>query len=460
MDATERLDPVGFARIGLRQDLYPWQASVLFDLFFKKRVALRACNGSGKTSKCVAPAALWLVHEWAGSTVVITSATDLQLRMQVAPALQKMLETRAGPEFYEIKQREIEFSNGSRIILRSTDSGGKFEGFHGSPDAPLLVIVDEAKTVNDDIFTAIDRCQPDYLLVVSSPGGRLGRFYELCQPESGYAIHAVGVDQCPHINPAYVEEMAERYGRDSEIFRSMMLGEFGSENNDLSVIPLRVYLSASKRDVVKHNNKRRLFCDFAEGGGDENVLAVCDNGIARVYDAWVQSDGNKDSVVARFMNCFRELGAKDGEIYGDAGGMGFGYIYALRQNGFQIIGIRNGEKSNHPERYFNLAAEQWFTAAGALERGEVALVDNQLLKQQLCSRVRKPREDGLLQLLPKKESGQDSPDRADAIVGAIWATGLNRVTALPTRPAHDAQKWNQLFSSSNNEGALSDKVNV
>ena len=52
--------PVGFAKILLGMKLYPWQEKVLRDLEQpQSRVALRAANGSGKTSTVITAALLW-----------------------------------------------------------------------------------------------------------------------------------------------------------------------------------------------------------------------------------------------------------------------------------------------------------------------------------------------------------------------------------------------------------------
>ena len=44
------------------------------------------------------------------------------------------------------------------------------EGHHSAPDTSLLIIADEAKSIPEPIFEAVDRCSFNTLLLISSPG--------------------------------------------------------------------------------------------------------------------------------------------------------------------------------------------------------------------------------------------------------------------------------------------------
>ena len=50
--------PLGFSKL-LDIDLHPWQSKVFLDVGLGNRVALKAANGSGKTSCLAAPLVLW-----------------------------------------------------------------------------------------------------------------------------------------------------------------------------------------------------------------------------------------------------------------------------------------------------------------------------------------------------------------------------------------------------------------
>lgn len=425
----ELIAPHTFAVGVLHQKPYLWQAAIMRDVWRWRRTAARCCNGSGKTDRVVTPLSLDTLAQFKRPTVVIVSATHRQVRDQVFASIKKH-----EPRFpsWDWADSRIESPTGGRIIGFSTDNGGRFEGFHSDgPDAPLLIIADEAKTIADDIFVAIDRCNPDMLLYISSPGGVLGRFHDSFKLP-GYAKHVVGVDQCPHITQEFIQQMGELYGTDSEIYRSMILGEFAAGNDDGTVIPFGALEACLRCPPMEHSTEEPVgFCDFAESS-DENVLVVVRGNRVEIADAWVQprkADGqpDKDAVVSRFKALFRSQGLKPERIWGDASGMGYGYAYALRKDGWAINTCENSDKPDD-DHYFNLGAEMWWEARYDIEAARRILPRDEVMKRQLCTRKKEPREDGKLQLQPKKRIQGPSPDRADAVVGALyWSTRANRI---------------------------------
>lgn len=412
----KKIEPQMFAMAVLGLTLYPWQAFALYDLGAKNKVTLRANNGSGKTAHLVAPAALWNAVCNPGSTTVITSATHTQLVEQIFAALQGY-QTKLDTTGWKWNRTEIETAQGSRIIGRATNQGGRFEGFHSYPDRPLMVIVDEAKTVQEDIFIAVDRCDPTYLLYVSSPGGKLGRFHDSFASDR-FVHHAISARDCPHIPKKYIDEMKAQYGENSEIYRSMILGEFSDDLDDGSVIPFGAYENCLRNPPLEQvNGDVVAFCDFAESS-DENVLAIRRGNKVGIIDAWVQSNGSRSEVKDRFKRLFREQGLSASEIWGDGDGLGGGYILALEADGWPINEFRN-KNYDTINKYFNPSAELWFKTSDLIRSGKIILPHDDILKKQMCSRKRVIREDGRLQLEPKKLLQGKSPDRADAVVGCI-----------------------------------------
>ena len=116
------------------------------------RIALKAANGSGKTAMCAAPAALWHALIYPNSVCVTTSGVYRQVKEQMWPTI-RSLARKVGGLGIQINQTELSTPNGSRIIGFSTDDPGRFEGWHADN---LLMIIDEAKTVKDEIFMALE----------------------------------------------------------------------------------------------------------------------------------------------------------------------------------------------------------------------------------------------------------------------------------------------------------------
>jgi hypothetical protein len=424
VDMTGKINPLSFAIAVLKMQLYAWQARLMISVWHGQPTTARTPNGAGKTSVCIVVLALCMLSEFPGATIVLTSATFRQVRDQVFAALKQHSALFPGWKWHETS---IETPQGGRIVGFSTDSGGKFEGFHAYPDRPLLIIVDEAKTLDDDIFIAIDRCQPTHLLYISSPGGLLGRFHDSFKSPR-FASFAIGIADCPHITPEFIAAMKEQYGEDSDIYRSMIEGNFGDGNTDGRVVSFVNYENAIARPPLVRSGTRQAFFDFAKGGGDENVIATRDGNKATLRDHWA-NDPSSERNTMRFFKHSQELMRDGYKIYGDEDGVGHGYIVALRQMGVEITAVANNSPARDPH-YFNLAAEQWWTLNDKLKRSEVIIPADELLKKQLLNKEETfverdgvkiyGRTDGKLQLMPKSKTNTKSPDRADAIVGVMY----------------------------------------
>jgi len=211
-------------------DLYHWQARAVvpFDGANNQlvQVSLATPNGSGKSAVVIPVLVLgWLAKHRRGR-VVLTTADGRQLDGQVMPAIQSH---RSKFPAWTFVDREVRTPTGGRFVAFTTDQAGRAEGWHKGDDleGPLLIIVDEAKTVAEDIFSAIDRCTYNAILLTSSPGGMAGRFYESQVDGSlGFVRIGVGLKDCPHITQDKVDRIVAQHGPDSPFTRSTLHGEF------------------------------------------------------------------------------------------------------------------------------------------------------------------------------------------------------------------------------------------
>jgi hypothetical protein len=237
------ITPIGFAELVLGLKLYPWQdrAVTWFEHAAGKRVKASLCtpNGAGKDSVVIATLALWWISVHRRGRVVITSRDARQIDEQTMPALRRY---RAKFREWRFLERSVETPTGGRIVLFTTDEPGRAEGFHretradgsANREGPLLMIANEAKSIGDDIFTAFDRCTFDGLLYASSPGPKVGRFYEsqLC-PELGFLTERVGLRDCPHIPAERIADITRTYGETHPFTRSTLHGEFMDADGEL-----------------------------------------------------------------------------------------------------------------------------------------------------------------------------------------------------------------------------------
>lgn len=412
--ASYLTDPVGFARGVLALRLYDWQQAVLFDLDAPGAVALRSCNGSGKTSVIGASACLWHASVFPGSLCVVTSGTFRQVSAQLFPAIHRHASKFPGGTFNEC---DVQLANGSKIFGFSTDEGGRFEGWHC---ANLLVVVDEAKTVGDAIFESIARCQPHRTLLLSSPGGPTGEFYRAFHERRRfYKTHAVPASLCPHISAEWIAEQTEKYGADSPLVCYMIHAEFMTAGEGGEVIPLAFLerLLADPPDF--QDGDVQAGCDFA-AGGDCNALAIRRGNSVCIAACWQEPDTAK--AIGKFILLFREHGLEPGQIVADEGGLGTVFCDALSEAGWPVRRFNFGGAASDPEHYANAGAELWYTARRQIERREVILPRDNELISQLSTRRGWPTSKGKLELESKADlrgRGIDSPDKADALLLAL-----------------------------------------
>ena len=402
---------------------YKWQAEVLEALNPKEsRVALKAANGSGKTSLVAASAVLWHMVRFPESLVVTTAGVWRQVEGQLWPTLKKYAGGLGGG--WRTTSNELEYKNGARAIGFSTNEAGKFEGWHRQgPTENLLMIVDEAKTVPDCIFEAIARCQPSRLLVMSSPGASAGSFYEaFTKQRKSWDNFSVTAFDCPHITQAWIDEQVEIYGEDSPLVRSMIYGEFYDDSGEGLVIPLKT-LEGCLQNPPKHEKGGRIaFVDFA-AGGDECVFALREGNKVTEMICWRDRDTNR--TIGEIISLMDRFGLEADEVYADEGGLGLPLCDSLMAAGYDIHRVNFGARP-FDTRYANRSAEMWHTAARSIQRQEVILPDDPTLHQQMVTRRADVSRTGKLGVEAKdrmKTRGLDSPDRADAVLGCISCGG-------------------------------------
>lgn len=430
--------PSAFARGVLGMELYRKQAAVLDAIAPNGSwVSFRSCNEGGKTKRVICAAVLWHLSLFPRGPVISTSGSFRQVRDQLIPALHSYA-TRF-PRFRFLSSRIETASPNCFYEGFSTNDAGKFEGFHAEgprddPDAPLLVIVDEAKTVKDPIFQAIERCKPTRVLIASSPGYAEGEFYRSHTTKAKFwrTFKQTAAD-CPHITPEEIARVRAKWGADHPLVKSMLDAEFMAYvmNAVVDLKALEDLLAdppPERRGDLRVAGQRKAFCDFAWGGaGDENVLALRD-GNAVSLEACFRA-GNLHEICGRFIHEWTRLGLRAWEIEGDDAGGGKLVIDQFHAMGWPIGRANNGSAPRFDaEHYYNLGSEMWCEGALSIARREYVLPDDPDLKAQLLDRKKKPRPDGRLWIEPKEEMKKgtreggpaaSSPDRADAVFGAM-----------------------------------------
>lgn len=434
------LTTLGFAEHELDLSLYDWQAKALYPLEHstgrtakRQNISIVTPNGSGKDDRIIPTAAYWWTSLHKRGKVVITSKSDLQLQQQTIPGLERHRHKFQYADPIHSPRYELTTPTGGKIIAFVTNLASRVEGWHKEDDidGPLLLIVNEAKSVEDEIFIALDRCTPNAVMLLSSPGLMQGRFYDThTKLRSDWTCVKAGLLDCPHIPQERIDYIIKTYGENHPITRSTLYGEFMEQDDATSFcVPLSALVACLESPPQpKHGLLRYAFCDFADGRA-ENVLVLREGNKYTIEDAWRES--NEDAVIGKFIHHFRRLNLKPDQIGGDAAAKGIldklgGAGWAINRQGF-------GAPSRNPELYKSWSAEAWIEGGNKIKNREVIIPDDETLKAQLTTRKKLFTVAGKLAVEDKyimaKERGLPSPDRADALFGAMAAVDICLITS-------------------------------
>jgi len=412
------MSPTAFSvkRLGLVP--YLWQAEAMESVAMGQFTSVVAANGSGKTDRLVAVLILWFLTEFPKGKVVFTSGSYRQLANQLWPAVRK--HRKKFPDWNFLAE-EIRTPQGGFAIGFSTDDPGRAEGWHGDPDAPLLLIVDEAKTVPDVIFEAFDRCTRLFQLWVSSPGSPRGQFYESHHSRSSqFYTRKVPSSECPHISEEKRKKDLETYGENHPWYRSAHLAEFTADTDRMILTSESLSKAIESQPPKIEQGETVAFCDFA-AGRDENVLAIRRGNHAFIAKAWVEKDTMQ--AAREFVHQFSLNGLQPGQVWGDADGLGTVMIDAIEELGFFMNRFHGGQAASDPDEYANLIGEIWHVGAREIERGRVHLGQlDPITFKQITTRKSEWSDKGKLRCESKEKMaklGIKSPDRADALLGCI-----------------------------------------
>ena len=327
---------------------------------------------------------------------------------------------------------ELTFPNGSILFAFSAEN----------PDAILglteisLLGIDEAAYCNEEIYNnARDRMRggkyPSRVRLISSPS-TLGRvenwFSTLAKRYPEKVVHATALDN-PFTSDEFKNEIKERYGEGTNLYRQQVLGEI-FDTDVASQIIFR-----NEFPVTKQNSggSHYLGVDASGLGADNDEIVVIDKFGMVDYTEMNQGDTfQKVSVISRYKDKYDIRNAfADG-----TGGYSTGVLDVAKSKGIDIEGINFAQKAFEPDLYPNARTEMYLELARAVKNGFYV---NDKVKEELLAQGVAINHRGQQQLLPKEDVKKilgHSPDLCDAVALAVYA--MNHDSASNTYSARQA----------------------
>lgn len=454
-------DPVGYVREVLHVEPWLKQRQILEAVRDHRRVAVRSCHHSGKTFNAAA-IVHWFCRNFDPALVITTAPTDRQVRKQLWHEVGQ--HHRRGQLSGTLNTLELLVSATQRAYGFSTNEPDRFQGWH---EQNILVVVDEASGVPEEIYEAIEgtlTSSNSRLLLIGNPTFPGGTFYNAFRSPLYEKFHISAFDVPDHLlSPGWKEERRIEWGEESPVYQVRVLGEFPDQAED-ALIAMRWVTAAMERGQDERGDDLAragagagdssnhlpagggdvvVGVDVARYGGDESVAIVRRGHYVADIVTW---RGNDTMFTAGRVGAIaRQWNARSINV--DEIGIGAGVLDRLREDGFPAVGINVGEAAWDSEHYANRRAEIFFALQERFKTGEISLPEDSTLLAQLTSLKFVYTPQGKLKIESKEDMrkrGLPSPDRADALALAFCeAGGYTPVSILGNERPSGGFRWKE-----------------
>lgn len=470
-------DPAAFAVEAMAwpegKHLHPYQAAALTTLAERQRLVLRKLHGVGGTAVSAITVVWFAVTreyyavDW---KVVTTASVDRQLSEFLWPEVHKwsrrlrwdVLGVAPWVEGRQLLEKHIKLAHGTAFAATASDPA-KIEGAHADQ---LLVILDEAKTIPEPVFDALEgafsSAGPEtgaaaYALALSTPGSPSGRFYDLSRGAAGledWARQHITLDEAlaaGQVSKTWADARRRQWGEASALFRNRVLGEFADDSAD-TVIPLSWVEAANERWLALTASARavpaeEVGIDVARGGADRSVLiALAGNVVGRPVEL-PRGDG---PTVAGATLGHVGTGPQGPMVIVDSEGVGASVFDAYRRGyrdlGRRVLAFRAGTGTDWRDasgelRFANLRSAAWWHMRELLDPAlgsDLALPPDDEMTGDLTTPKWRDTTRGIV--IESKDDIRKrlarSTDTGDAVVMGAWGRVMRRRANLrPSRAA-------------------------
>ena len=420
-------DPVKFVKEALGVVPEPWQARTMRQIQNNDRIAVKSGHGVGK-SALLAWVILWWLLTRFPSKVACTAPTSHQLddvlwgeiakwyRM-LPDGLRVLLTVTSDKVFLNAAPQE------SYAVARTArkEKPEAFQGFHSSN---MLFIVDEASGVDPIIFEVGEGAMSTAgakTLLTGNPTRTSGYFYDVFNKmKKWWVTSTVSCSESSQSTDIYVQQMADKWGTESNVYAVRVLGEFPKDDDD-AVIPRALLHSAVDRDIIIHPSEPVIWgLDVARFGSDKTALCIRKGrSMPNPIETWQGKDTMQVAgiIKGKYDKVLRFDTERPTAIMVDSIGIGAGVVDRLREMGLPVRGVNVAESASVDTLYARLRDELWFRAKDYFEGKDVTMCADDDLIEELASVKFAYTSLGKLKAESKdemKKRGLPSPDLADA----------------------------------------------
>ena len=345
-------------------------------------------RGVGKTA-VAAMATLWWLGTRRPALVVCSAGSWSHLTDKLWPEVLAWGQQWRMRELFEFQETGI-YSNIHprtwRVETSSSNDPNKVEGFH-SPN--MLLIIDEAKGMPDEIYSALvaslsgkkSTGEQKALVLSTPPTSDVGWFAKACSNERWHTVHISGLDS-ERVSKEFVEDIRDTFGEESNEYKAYVLGVIpGGVTGQL----IHTAWFEAAQQLGEDEDDRRpavITCDVAREGDDLAVIGCLKKrkfNLVQFEDRWGWWSTCSTTTLARRL----ARAAKDEEaayIVVDDTGVGGGVTDMLRlmqaehdkdmPPGVTIVPVNFAQAARRPDRFHLRKDELWWELREAIKIDE------------------------------------------------------------------------------------------
>jgi hypothetical protein len=411
------------------------QKEILNSLVGCKRISARSGRGIGKTATS-AFIILWFLCTRDYPEIVCTAPTFKQLNDVLWPELGKWLRGSLVKDVFEWTSKRIYLKENPTNWFATAVTANKPESFQGYHSEHMLLVVDEASGIPDIIWDTIQGSltqEDNIALLIGNPTQTSGFFFDSHNKNRDlWKCFKFSSEESPFVSKDMISDYEIRYGRDHDLFKVHVLGEFPSGSPD-AFISLDSVMRAVNREVPIEGVVQ-IGVDVAHFGDDLTALAWRMGN--KVFPIQTKAQTTIPDVTGLTLSLVKKIRAERNytdkiKVCVDTGGIGAGVVDELsldRENNIEVVPVNFGSTGDNLREY--KASVLWDTLKQQINH--ISLPDDDALIAELSTRKFKITPSGKIRIQPKAEFKKDygkSPDRADAVI-LCFADVKNEETVL------------------------------
>jgi hypothetical protein len=429
-------DPVGWSRDRMGMHLWSKQQEIAAAVVAHRRVAVKSCHAGGKSFLAGGIAQWWVDVHPPGEAFVVSTAPSYP---QVHAILWE--EIRAGARRASaagnplpgriLQSDEWKLDDGTLVGYGRKPADHDEHGFQGIHRRFVLVVIDEACGVPEQLWTAVEAITTNAdcrIIAIGNPDDPNTEFGKVCKPGSGWHVIRISAFDTPNFTdepvpdrlrplllaPEWVEDKRNRWGETSPRYVAKVLGEFPEIGEDTLISPR--WIEAAQNRGLTPGPYSVLGVDVARFGSDRTVFALARGPLVRVI-----ADHSKQRTTETTGKVIAAKRAHNiDEVRVDGVGVGSGVVDELLESGHSVVDMQSGAAAMDSEHFANARAEWWWGLRQRFEDGDIDVdPDDDELAAQLGAVKYKYTSRGQVLIESKddmRKRGLPSPDRADAVM--------------------------------------------